>query len=102
MKNRTMPMREVAEAAALGIGGGIATGLAGPSMINNRRTTGTAGIGYQLYGEKGAVIGNIIGASIADKYNPSYAGYINKSYNPSYAGYINKSYNPSYAGYINS
>jgi hypothetical protein len=34
MKNRTMTIREVAEAAALDIGGGIAARLAGPSMLN--------------------------------------------------------------------
>ena len=78
MKNKTMPISEVAEAAVLGIGGGIASGLAGPSIVNNLIATGTAGLGYQLYGERGAVIGNIIGASLADKYNPSYASYTNK------------------------
>ena len=72
MKNKTMPISEVAEAAVLGIGGGIASGLAGPSIVNNLIATGTAGLGYQLYGERGAVIGNIIGASLADKYNHSY------------------------------
>ena len=78
MKNKTMPISEVAEAAVLGIGGGIASGLAGPSIVNNLIATGTAGLGYQLYGERGAVIGNIIGASLADKYNPSYASYTNQ------------------------
>jgi hypothetical protein len=45
-----MPIKEVAEAAALGIGVGIAMGLAGPSLINYLIATGTAGVGYHLYG----------------------------------------------------
>ena len=78
MKNKTMPWSDVASGTFTGITGGIATGLAGPSMINNALTGAASYVGYQIAGKKGAAIGNLLAAAAVDQINPSYASTTNK------------------------
>ncbi len=73
-----MTWSDVASGTIVAIGGGIASGLAGPSILNNAIGSAGAYLGYQVAGEKGAMIGNIIAAAAADKLNPSYASTTNK------------------------
>ena len=77
MKDKTMPWSKVAKGAALGVAGGVATGMAGPSLMNNAISTAGGMIGYYVAGETGAVIGSLAGSGIADKYNKPYAGKTN-------------------------
>ena len=78
LKNKTMPWSDVASGTFTGITGGIATGLAGPSIVNNALAGAASYVGYQMGGEKGAAIGNLLAAGIADKINPSYASVTKK------------------------
>jgi hypothetical protein len=72
MKNKTLPLSKVGEATLYGLGGGIASGLAGPSLFNNAISTAGAGIGYAVGGDTGGLIGGLIGSGVADKINTSY------------------------------
>ena len=81
MQNKTMPFSKVVKGSLLGVGGGVAMGLAGPSIVNNVVATAasTAGgvIGYQLTGDEsgvayGSMLGGIAGAKFIDKYNKAY------------------------------
>jgi hypothetical protein len=53
MNNKTMPWSKFVSGTALGVAGVIATGVAGPNILN--KVLGTAGtyIGYKLDGEMG-------------------------------------------------
>jgi hypothetical protein len=78
LKNKTMPWSDVASGTFTGITGGIATGLAGPSIVNNALAGAASYVGYQIAGEKGAAIGNLLAAAAVDQINPSYASTTNK------------------------
>jgi len=72
MKKKTLPFSKVGEATLYGLGGGIASGLAGPSVLNNAISTAGAGIGYAIGSDTGAIIGGLIGSGVADRIHTSY------------------------------
>jgi hypothetical protein len=80
MKNKTMPVNDVISGTIMGGAMGVAGGMAGSSILNNAAVTiaSAAGgyIGNELEGEKGAIIGSMIGgigaAKAMDKINPVY------------------------------
>ena len=72
MKNKTMPMSEVVDGTVRGVLGGVAMGLAGPSIINNAVSTLGGMAGYYVGGDYGAIVGSIAGSAVADKYHKAY------------------------------
>ena len=72
IKDKTLPFKSVMKTAGLGVLGGIGVGLAGPSLLNGAITTAASGIGYSLYGDTGAAIGNLVSSGLVDKYNHAY------------------------------
>ena len=72
MKNKTIPISEVVDGTVKGVLGGVAMGLAGPSIINNAVSTLGGLAGYYVGGDYGAIVGGIAGAAAADKYHKAY------------------------------
>jgi hypothetical protein len=72
MKNKTIPVSEVVDGTVKGVLGGVAMGLAGPSIMNNAVSTLGGMAGYYVGGDYGAMIGSIAGAAAADKYHKTY------------------------------
>jgi hypothetical protein len=72
MKNKTIPVSEVVDGAVKGDLGGVAMGLAGPSIINNAGSTPKGMAGYYVEGDYGAIVGGIAGSAVADKYHKAY------------------------------
>ena len=72
MKNKTIPISEVVDGTVKGVLGGVAMGVAGPSIINNAVSTLGGMAGYYVGGDYGAIVGSIAGAAAADKYHKAY------------------------------
>ncbi len=64
-----MPESEVVDVTVKGVIGGIAMGLAGPSVIKNAVSTLGGMAGYYVRGDYGAIVGSIAGSAVADKYH---------------------------------
>ena len=64
-----MPWSKVKDATLLGVGGGIATEVAGPCFVNQAVSMADGVIGYQLYGDPGAIVGSVLSGAAANKLN---------------------------------
>ncbi len=72
-----MPVSEVVDGTVKGVLGGVAMGLAGPSIIiitiiNNAVSTIGGMAGYSKGGDYGAVLGSLAASGVADKYHKAY------------------------------
>ncbi len=64
-----MPVSEEVDGTVKGVLGGVAMGLAGPSIINNAVSTLGCMAGYYKGGDYGDIVGSIAGSAVADKYH---------------------------------
>ncbi len=55
-----------------GVIGGVAVGVAGPSLLNAAITSAAGTIGYQIGGTPGALIGGAVGSKFSEKINNAY------------------------------
>ena len=72
IKNKTIPWSSVADGTLKGTIGGVALGVAGPSILNAAITTALGGIGYQIAGQAGALVGGALGSKFSEKINNAY------------------------------